>query len=417
MAQGFVAFLGIEKLFAELKEGAKEFVQEERALNGLTMMLEQFGGKSSEIRPKVEAFKEALEKEGVEGSVTLGIIRELSPVTKDLDNTLRAAKLASDIAATGMMSYGDAAGIVRDLVADTPRGLMRAHKVLGVQATTTQGALDELYGRFKGYTENIQDHQKTLDKFTTAWHEFWKKAAGDVIGWFDTAMPYWNAWDKATDDWANKYVWHTKQISGSDKEQITTLQHRITAWTQERATMEQGSEQWHTYTKMISQAKQELSELGVLLNKTGKVVSETPETPTGAPKTNPREKPDKGGAGDAEKAQAKAMEDLAKSVNDLRKAETDEAKAALASAEGKKAILAAASHVVAALDAEKKAEQAVIQVDAKNKVDAAKGNATAIAAIKAEEANKLLALDMKFAGEEEKVWKDAAKNRKPSRRR
>lgn len=324
LAQGLLAFVGLRQLFADLKRGAEEFISEERALNGVVMMLAVYGNVKEEVRGKVNAFADAMEKEGVKTTTTLNLIREFAPVTKDLDNTLRAAKLALDIASTGIMNEGEAASVVRDLIADNPRGLTRAHKLLGIEAKTSQGALDELYNRFGHYTEQVQDHQKALDKFTAAWHSFWKMAASDVIDWFDTAYPYWKAFDKWSDDWANKYVWHKKNVEDLTK----TLQHQIVWLQEQRNNIERTDPALHTYTQMISQAKQELSELGVQADKTKK---KTDDVPSGAPKAGKGKLTEEQLAAVAKaaeeraKLEQKAVDDLAAAYVNLAKTEAQEA--------------------------------------------------------------------------------------------
>ncbi len=255
LAAGVVGALGIQQLFSIIKEGAMELAREERAMNGTVMMLSQFGGKTDEVRPKVELLKDALEQQGIEGEKTLQVIRTLSPVTQDLDNTLRAAKLAADIATTGIMDYGEAAALVRDLVGDTPRGLMRAHKILGVQATTTQGALDELYGRFRGYSETINDHLKDIDRISVMWGEAKKALASYVVNAIDF------------------YRGNAPQV----KEQVTNQQALVDMYAASAAKMkalrdatQKGTEAWRIYNRgmvetltKLSEAKDKLKELAV----------------------------------------------------------------------------------------------------------------------------------------------------------
>jgi hypothetical protein len=104
-----------------------------------------------------------------------------------------------------------------------------------------------------------------------------------------------------------------------------------------------------------------------------------------------------------------SMADTARAFKTLRDAEVDEAKAAMDSAAGKKATYAAAAQLVSALDRQKQAEVDLVKIEQKGKVDAAKGDAAQILRINQETELKLEAINKKYAGSEEKVWKDAQK--------
>lgn len=183
----------VNKLTGWLKEGIMAYIEEERALRSVTAMIKQYTPAVVGLTEKIREHSEAMKQVGLDEGVFYQSIREIIPLTKDYENSVKVVTLAWDIANATGKDYQEVLIILRDLVANSPRSLKVAYKELGAEGQTAQEKLDNLYARFSGYTAKLQDHLTEVQRLKNAWQDFWKKMAE----WIVNALDYWKQWHQA----------------------------------------------------------------------------------------------------------------------------------------------------------------------------------------------------------------------------
>ena len=179
-----LAIFGLRKAFDFLKNATAEFLANARALRVIKETAEEFGQSGEKAAAATEALARSLRRVGVDDAEVLKAVRDLLLLTRDYEEAVTDAGLAADIAAKKNIPYTDALGLVIDLVAAGPRSAKRAHEMLGTEAKTAQGALDELYARFSGYRDKVDDQTRKINENRAELNEL-----GQTLGgWFATEI-------------------------------------------------------------------------------------------------------------------------------------------------------------------------------------------------------------------------------------
>lgn len=187
LAGAFTALSIIQKVTGWMKEGIMGAIEEERALNALTVMVRQFDPSVQGLSATLDEYVTKMKEVGMADDEVYAGIRQLIPITKDYENSTKGVSLAWDVSVATGWSYQESLDLIAGLIANNPRSLKAANRDLGIQAATCQEALDKLFGQFDGYSAKIQDHQLELDKMKKWWADFKEWFGNNIL----TAFDYW----------------------------------------------------------------------------------------------------------------------------------------------------------------------------------------------------------------------------------
>lgn len=181
LAMKLVGLFALEKIGELLVDCAVGAMQEERSLNQLSTMVGIMGGDMDAARESVNAFTDALVKQGIEDTASRAALQRLLPVAGDLANAQRGVALAFDISmATGKDLQSTLEGIRRLMTGNLMpvKQVRGAFYGMGIDATSAGAALADLQRKFQGSTERMDDNQKKVDQLKAKWGEF-KDQIGD----------------------------------------------------------------------------------------------------------------------------------------------------------------------------------------------------------------------------------------------
>lgn len=268
------------KVLGEMKQAFKDVIDEERAMNAITNMVSQFDKTAKGTTDTIYKFADSMKRLGLDDGEVLKGIRQLIPVTKDLDNAQRGVKLAWDVSIATGKDYYDVLDLIQALIAGSQRGLIRAHKELGIEAKTADGALSEMFGKFGGYSQKIDDHRAAVNRLAIAYDDAKKEAASFWLSIFDNLSKTYSDSNK-------------KSILLEWKENADALSEART----KLANTPKGAEGWQearqnvaALTKDVQMCEVELKNAGVAFDSTFSPKTYGPFQPAGwnaAPKANP----------------------------------------------------------------------------------------------------------------------------------
>jgi hypothetical protein len=185
LAQKFAGLAGglitVQKLFSMFKEGTIEALEQQRALSQLGNTAKQYGQDATEAAEATKAMARQLEAVGFNESEIIKATQQLMVVTKDYAQAISASSLAADIAIKSGLDYGTALTLVRNLITDSPRGLLMAQRLLGVEAHSSAEALAALSAGFRGAAAAADDAKAKISAGTSIIKESFKEFGG-VIG-------------------------------------------------------------------------------------------------------------------------------------------------------------------------------------------------------------------------------------------
>jgi hypothetical protein len=175
----------LSKVTGWLKEGVMGAIEEERALNALTVMVRQFDPSMQNLSVTLEEYVSQMKNVGMADEEVYNGVRQLIPITKDYENATKGVSLAWDLSVATGWSYQQSLDLIAGLIANNPRSLKAAQRDLGIEAATCQEALDKLYGQFDGYSGKINDHLTELNKMEKWWADFKEWFGGTILNAFD----------------------------------------------------------------------------------------------------------------------------------------------------------------------------------------------------------------------------------------
>lgn len=178
---GAVSALAANVAFIQwLAAGTKAAIEEERALRQLAGMARQFGQDGTAAAAAAKALGDSLQKVGYDDDQVLQDVRELLPLTRDYAQAISAVSLAYDINAKTGMPVAQALGIIQQLIAGNERGLKTAMRELGVEATTTGGALAKMETDFRGAASTLSDTQAEISAAKAELADLSKELGGPI---------------------------------------------------------------------------------------------------------------------------------------------------------------------------------------------------------------------------------------------
>ncbi|HEY3175680.1 MAG TPA: hypothetical protein VGK94_07960 [Candidatus Polarisedimenticolia bacterium] len=179
-------YLGAAALGALAKSSVEEFAKIERAFNGLRLQLQGLGYDADRELPKVQAFLEGI-RAGGGGLVseTLPALRQLLGLTGDLGAAMRATRLVSDMAESGMGDFSQALDAVASILSGR---VSRSIKQFGINVSddVIEKSVDAskfmqiLIDKFDGFGAKIDDTQNQLDKLSGSWERL-KNTIGESV--------------------------------------------------------------------------------------------------------------------------------------------------------------------------------------------------------------------------------------------
>ncbi len=178
---GLVAgYAGLRAAWESFKEGTQEFMLQERALGQLSNIVKQFGQDGKEAAEQTEALARRLAGVGLNENEVIQGAQRMTFVTGDYKQALSAASLAADASVKTGNNYAETLNIIQMLMMDNKRGVLMAHRQLGIEATTCAGALAEIDARARGAAEQLKDTTAAAAGFSTIIKERWKDMGGLV---------------------------------------------------------------------------------------------------------------------------------------------------------------------------------------------------------------------------------------------
>lgn len=192
-----------------LKQAAFGAIEEERALNSLIRMINQFDPAAKQVSQTVEDFAQSMINLGLADDEIYQSLRQLMPLTKDLKTSMDTVKLAYDISAASGMNYYSVLDSLQGIIAGRSRSLIMAKRDWGIEAKNCQAALDELFSKFGGYSEKLNDHQQQVDRVKAKWADL-KDWIGEKVmvafDWWSIKLSQWNANIASTVATASKWL-------------------------------------------------------------------------------------------------------------------------------------------------------------------------------------------------------------------
>ena len=175
-----MAYSAIRGAWDSFKEGTDEFMKQQRALGQLSNIVKQFGQDGEEAAKQTEALARRLAAVGLNEQDVIAGAQRMTFVTGDYKQALSAASLAADASVKTGNNYAETLNIIQMLMMDNKRGVLMAHRQLGIEATTCAGALAEIDARARGAAEQLKDATAAAAGFSTIIKERWKEMGGLV---------------------------------------------------------------------------------------------------------------------------------------------------------------------------------------------------------------------------------------------
>lgn len=182
-----IGFASVGALTAWLKTSAQDFMEEEKAVKALTAMLKQLSPEVTGISEQLKDWSEKFKKLGEDDTLFYQRLQQILPVTKDLTEAVKLHSLTLDIAAATGKDYNAIMEILLGLMAGRQRSLIAAFKEFGIEANTTQDAMNQLFSQFVGYSEKTKGLATDVERYKIAIVD----AGKAIIEWTANAYSFW----------------------------------------------------------------------------------------------------------------------------------------------------------------------------------------------------------------------------------
>ena len=200
VAKSFGLVFSVSRALAFLKDTVKVAGESEVAWAQLSTTISDYGGKLSELMPKIQPLFDAQAKLGVSYTSSAKNLARLVQITGDLNGSMRALPVVQDMAASGFMSLEQASKQVGRAMLGDIGSISR----YGIFLNKNKDVLDQLGKRFGGeQAMRAKTLTGQLERMAIAWYET-KVAMGQalaagantngffdrIIGWLKD-MKYW----------------------------------------------------------------------------------------------------------------------------------------------------------------------------------------------------------------------------------
>ncbi len=162
-------------------DGTKAAIEQERNLGKLANTARIFGQDGAAAAAAARALGDALQSKGFDDDQVVQAVGKLLPLTRSTAEALNAVTLAADISSKVVgVDFAQALELVQGLITGKDRALIPAMKTLGIEATTTQGALDELRKKFGGATNALNDNMVAIQSAKQEFADLGKAIGGPI---------------------------------------------------------------------------------------------------------------------------------------------------------------------------------------------------------------------------------------------
>jgi hypothetical protein len=224
------AYDAIRGAWDSFKEGTQEFMLQQRALGQLSNIVKQFGQDGEEAAKQTEALARRLAAVGLNENEVIQGAQRMTFVTGDYKQALSAASLAADASVKTGNNYAETLNIIQMLMMDNKRGVLMAHRQLGIEATTCAGALAEIDARARGAAEQLKDATAAAAGFSTIIKERWKEMGGMVASVWAPLARFSADYEKKQEEATIELEWRFKRMIGSTADADAWYAEALKKW-------------------------------------------------------------------------------------------------------------------------------------------------------------------------------------------
>jgi hypothetical protein len=225
-----VTYLGLAKAWASFKEGTQEFMVQERALNAISNTAKQFGQDGKEAADGALALARGLEAVGFNETEVIQGTQRLMVVTRDHAQAISASSLAADVAIKTGNDYGSMLTIIQALLTNSPRGLLMAHRQLGIEATDAADALAKISAMARGAAQQLKDTTAAAAGFSTIIKERWKDLGGFVASIWAPMARFAADYEKKQEEATIELEYRFKRMIGATADADAWYAEAIKKW-------------------------------------------------------------------------------------------------------------------------------------------------------------------------------------------
>ncbi len=225
-----MAYQAIRGAWDSFKEGTQEFMLQQRALGQLSNIVKQFGQDGEEAAKQTDALARRLAAVGLNENEVIQGAQRMTFVTGDYKQALSAASLAADASVKTGNNYAETLNIIQMLMMDNKRGVLMAHRQLGIEATTCAGALAEIDARARGAAEQLKDATAAAAGFSTIIKERWKEMGGLVASVWTPLARFAADYEKKQEEATIELEYDFRKMVGSTVEADNWYADAIKKW-------------------------------------------------------------------------------------------------------------------------------------------------------------------------------------------